>query len=340
MVLGLLLVSMAGWGWAPGLTPVYEAAQVSLGLARIQGRVLSPSDDLQLPDNLLVTLTSVRRDYMRTLNVGRTGEFEFEQLREGYYVIRVESPGFKPSEQSVAVAGSRRGEIITVLIPVGERIGSSESSGLRNESSTVSTSMLSLSKEVRTKMEKAEKASAKGKSLEAIGFLEEALKIQPDLSEAHTNIAVQYLHLGLSDRAREHLKKAIELNPKDALAHGNLGMLYYRARDYDQAIDELKAAQEIDPGRDSVLTLMGECYFSLGRYREALNQFERAYAANQSNHGILLRMGDCHLRLGAKAEAVVSLRRFLREAPDDARAPGVESLLRQLGESFPRNRPR
>jgi len=62
-----------------------------------------------------------------------------------------------------------------------------------------------------------------GKSLEAIGEYEEALRINPGLAEAHYCLAVALTKLGWTTEAVEQFEQALELRPDytaacDALA--------------------------------------------------------------------------------------------------------------------------
>lgn len=62
-----------------------------------------------------------------------------------------------------------------------------------------------------------------GKPDLALGRLQRALELEPNLASGHNAIAILYEQLGKIDLADEHYQRAVELKPQDSAAHNNYG---------------------------------------------------------------------------------------------------------------------
>jgi TolB-like protein/Tfp pilus assembly protein PilF len=128
---------------------------------------------------------------------------------------------------------------------------------------------------------------------EALAASEEALRLQPDLAEAHVSRANVFSMLGRAGEAERDFLRALELNP--ALGEGR----YFYAR-------HLQAA---------------------GRLREAAEMFEEAARNDPEDYASLCLLvsalnglGEVERARAAARRAVEAVERRLRHAPDDARA--------------------
>jgi TolB-like protein/Tfp pilus assembly protein PilF len=144
----------------------------------------------------------------------------------------------------------------------------------------------------RQNMEKAKQAAA------------EALRLDTDLSEAHTSMAfIHYIYDWDWKAAEQEFRRALELNPSDSRAHlwyslylasmgradeahqeataaftldplspnaaANIGWVDYLARRYDDANSEFQQALSVDPNFFKTYMFMGWAYQGEGRYRDA-----------------------------------------------------------------------
>ena len=127
---------------------------------------------------------------------------------------------------------------------------------------------------------------AKGKELyrndqdaEAVLAFQEAVRLDPELAEAHFRLGLGYESLGKSDQAEAEYKKAVETykkyfeeNREDAEAHYALGQTYANLGQYSEAIREYKEATKLkndDP----------DIYYDLGVAHTKLAQYDAAAAA-------------------------------------------------------------
>src|SRR5207249_2528761 len=73
----------------------------------------------------------------------------------------------------------------------------------------------------------------------AIREYRRALALDPDLdeaAEAHHQLAVIYLHIGLFDRALQELQQALEINPGNSLARFRIGVTFHYQGKYQEAL--------------------------------------------------------------------------------------------------------
>jgi serine/threonine-protein kinase len=196
----------------------------------------------------------------------------------------------------------------------------------------------------------------------AIGYLEQAIALDPGYALAYAMLALAYAEAGAGvvggvlepaeayDRAREAATKALELDSGLAEAHSMLGLVkLYRDFDYSGAEREFKRALELNPRSADALDAYGRMLAGLERYDEALEVQERAHELDPLEHRLdrvstLLRAGRYDEALQpalhivetepsfAHAHATLGWTYLLLGRPDDGLA-----ALRQAVSLSPRN---
>ncbi len=86
---------------------------------------------------------------------------------------------------------------------------------------------------------------------QAIGHWLDALKLDPNGSNTHYNLAVALWDKDDMDGVIEHLNTGVRINPDDADAHNNLGVALSAKGDLEGAIEHYNAALKIDPDNAS-----------------------------------------------------------------------------------------
>lgn len=128
--------------------------------------------------------------------------------------------------------------------------------------------------------------SADEDSDEALAQYEEALRIEPDLGEAHLGLGSLYLNQpGQEAVAIEEFRKALDV----ALATGDerleeearsgLAMLYYAQDNYTKCIDQWQQVLATDPDDTAALRRVGLCYAMRGHegdLEQAIDAMEQA----------------------------------------------------------------
>ena len=113
----------------------------------------------------------------------------------------------------------------------------------------------------------------------AVEAFQQAVKIDPDLAEAHFRLALGYETLGKQEEAEAEYKKAVDAykkhldeSPDDAEAHYNLGQTYANLGNYSEAIREYRQATKLKSDDPDV-------YYDLGIAHTKLAQYDAAAAA-------------------------------------------------------------
>ena len=88
----------------------------------------------------------------------------------------------------------------------------------------------------------------KGRKLEAIRWIDRAMKRSPHVAAYHGALGEVYRELGRHHEAADVLAKAVALDPNLATAHNNLGLVHLRSRRADQALASFEEAIRLRPG--------------------------------------------------------------------------------------------
>jgi len=148
---------------------------------------------------------------------------------------------------------------------------------------------------------------------------EKALRLDPDLAEAHlarasvlSNLSGQFA----PEPAIQEDRRALELNPNLAQAHHQLGTIYLHVGLLDKAVDEFRRTLAIDPGNYGATRRIGVALVYQGRYEDGLRLIRQVPpTSNQAlwNYDVAWAL----LYLGRNAEAAALMERYLRDHPED-----------------------
>jgi tetratricopeptide (TPR) repeat protein len=190
----------------------------------------------------------------------------------------------------------------------------------------------------------------------AAAALARAIELDPDLTDAHFNLAVVERRRGRPDAAIAALQRVIELVPDDVDAYVRLGLLYFDRKAYGEAIeaygraatyakDSLEAwvglaeSYELSgnpaaavPAYQQAIALAGkdERILYPGLYRTAMQagngpvavQAARKLQTFQGGHDTFLALGDALLLNGEPAAAITEFQKAAALRPTSARAFG------------------
>jgi tetratricopeptide (TPR) repeat protein len=123
-------------------------------------------------------------------------------------------------------------------------------------------------------------------------YLNNAIKLQPDLAEAYNNRGNAYSDLGQYQNAIEDYNKAIRLQPDYAKAYSNRGLAYADLGQYQSAIKDYDEAIRLQPDLAEAYNNRGIVYYDLGQYKRAIEDYSKAirlqpdYAKAYYNRGL------------------------------------------------------
>jgi cytochrome c-type biogenesis protein CcmH/NrfG len=115
-----------------------------------------------------------------------------------------------------------------------------------------------------------------GKLQEAIGQLESAARMRPDLVKVHSNLGIALAQAGTIDEAITELERALGIDSSQAEVRGNLAhALMLRGR-INEAIEQWERALQLKPGWAEVHYDLGLALEQTGKIEEAAEQFRLA----------------------------------------------------------------
>jgi eukaryotic-like serine/threonine-protein kinase len=154
-----------------------------------------------------------------------------------------------------------------------------------------------------------------------------ALKLDPDLGEAHAVLALfRMVHDYDWPGAEAEFKLALELSPGAADIYDHYGWLCAAMERYDEALALVRRAQELDPlthRADVASTLL-----RAGRNEEALQAALRAVEFDPEYGRVRSTLGWAYLKSGMPDQGLAELERAARAAP------GHTLYMAQLGEAY------
>ena len=115
-----------------------------------------------------------------------------------------------------------------------------------------------------------------GKLEEAQKEFQEALRLEPETSEAHFGMGMISQQKGLLDEAAVSYRRAIQADPSNTNAMFNLGSIHIFQHDFEQGINMFKLLSELTPEDPQVFLNLGSAYLSSGQSESAISALEDA----------------------------------------------------------------
>jgi Tfp pilus assembly protein PilF len=216
-----------------------------------------------------------------------SGKFEFHNLPTGNYTIfvRTESGDVVGFQDIASAMGMNQ-----VSIQIVEAKRSKPISG------TVSAASLQHRppKKAAQEMNLAIRASEAGDSAGAERHLVSALRLDPDFSEAHTNLGAEYARSGRLQQAYSEFESALKLGPKGAIQYCNIAVVALALNRIDEAEGEVRQALSVDSRSSQSNFLLGKILALQGHQEEAVRRLKLAAADIPSANELLTKLQKSH----------------------------------------------
>ena len=154
------------------------------------------------------------------------------------------------------------------------------------------------------------------KLTEAAAHYREALRLRPTYAEALCNYGNVLRDQGDVAGAEGSFREALRLQPNFAAAHNNLGNVLASQRKYDEAMSCFEQAMRIAPNLANAYVNMGNTFNHLRRYHEAAAWCQRALQLDSRAVEAHNNLGIALLELGRAQEAETSLRNAVAIQPN------------------------
>ncbi len=155
-----------------------------------------------------------------------------------------------------------------------------------------------------------------GKISDAIGEYEQALRIMPGLHQVHYNLAVALERAGRTGDAIAHYEQALEINPDYPEAHFNLGTLLLQEGKTNDAIGHYEQAVRLKPALPQLHYHLAMTLEQAGRTEEAIAHFEQALRIKPDYAEAHFNLGYVLLQEGKTSDAIGHYEQAVRLEPD------------------------
>lgn len=161
-----------------------------------------------------------------------------------------------------------------------------------------------------------------GRHNDAVAHLKQALRLKPDYADAHNNLGLALEDLGQTDEAVTHFEKAIRLNPNSPAARNSLGAALGRQGRFVEAIEQYEQALRMKPDYPEAHTNLGIALSALGDLEGAIQHYKFALRNRPLYVEAHTNLGNALARQGLYDEAISHYKSALRGNPDYAEAHG------------------
>ena len=164
---------------------------------------------------------------------------------------------------------------------------------------------------------------------EAVAALRESLRLDPELPEAHYALGIVFAQQAADPSSAEaSFREAIRLRPNDSPAHMNLATLLYGRGRQDEAAYHFEDALRFQPGYVLGHFNYGLMLEAAGRLDDARRHLQAAVTADPKYYAAHLRLGAVLLKQGKNDQAASHLR-TAAESPDATIRKNARELLAQ-----------
>ncbi|HXI39578.1 MAG TPA: FG-GAP-like repeat-containing protein, partial [Bryobacteraceae bacterium] len=161
-----------------------------------------------------------------------------------------------------------------------------------------------------------------GKNPQAIAAFRDAVKLDPDLTEAHFSLGVLLARQGKPGyaEAMQHFLEVLRLHPNDVDALVNISNLLEEGGDSHAAVATMEKAVALAQGQTELLVMLGQKQDKAGQYPDAADSFRKALQSGRSLPRAQFGLGMALKHLRKFDDAGEAFEAVIRMSPGDALA--------------------
>ncbi len=273
--------------------------------------VLSVNGGVRKPVLVLLDHSGSKKDQRTDTDL--SGNFEFRNVPEGSYNIRVRLEGFENVNYPVDVPGT---PYVFIFLNVSAARGPAAPGG--NRVVDIRQLTANIPKRALKEYEKAVREIRNRNTQHAIERLENAIKLAPDFYNAHLGLGQEYRKTDRLDAAEQELTRAFELNPREVTPLIQLGEIYLEKNNFKRAAEVLEQAIRVAPGSAIAYYGLGRARYKLSEYAEAEQAFTRAALLDKDFEAAELMLLHAYVRQGKLNAALSHLDALQQKNPNPA----------------------
>ena len=323
----VILIGLATVATAQDMTMNDKMPLRDPGNASITGRVMLPSG-LNSASHLKIILSNMQAP-VTTLYADKNGEFHFDNLTSGIYIVQIypDESQYEPFTQQVRL---KPGEPAYVVLSLKGKLGT-PTVATREKVVSVAEDERLVPASARQAVEQADKLIDKGDVDNAIVQLNKAIAIYPDYTRARNRLGVQYLKRRRLPEAAEQFKVILDKNPKYFDARLNFGIVLYEQRHLTDAAEELSRAVSLDSSSAAAHLFWGIAALEMNDLIVAERELVKALLLGGEQYSNAhYYFAHVYLKTGRREEAARELKLFLKAAPAGEMAAQARAILQQL----------
>lgn len=298
----------------------------------ILGSVRDPGG--QPVGSIRVTLLGENYQNLGTRFADSSGRFQFRNLGQGIYTIRIEPAGTPYEEetqtielQSLSPRRSATEEPFTVDFRLRRK---------RGQVAQVAPGVVFVQEvpsSARVEYQRGQSSLNSQNPEMALPSLEKAIDIFPDYFLALELLGTEYVRRGQFNDAVPVLTRATQVNPNAARSLYALGVANLKSNRSVEAVNWLLRAEDKNPKNPNVHMMLGLAYGNLGSLVESEHAFKKAYLLGGGKSDV----ADVHFYLAViynrqrkYSAAIRELELFLKEAEDVKDRTKIKGLIERL----------
>jgi len=298
----------------------------------ILGSVRDPGG--QPVESIRVTLLGENYQNLGTRFADGSGRFQFRNLGQGIYTIRIEPAGTPYEEESQTI-------VLQSMSP--RRSGTEEPFTVefllrrkRGQVAQVTPGVVFVQEvpaSAREEYERGRSSLSSPNPEMALASLKNAIDIFPDYFLALELLGTEYVRRGQLNAAVPVLTRATQVNPNAARSLYALGVANLKSNRSAEALNWLLRAEDKNPRNPNVQMMLGLAYGNLGSLVESEQAFKKAYLLGGGKSDVAVvhfYLAVIYNRQRKYSEATRELELFLKEAEDVKDRAQIKGLIERL----------